>query len=373
MSYLLRVMVVAAGLALLSPNQSNAQMTVRIKDITTVEGVRSNEIMGIGLVTGLNKTGGKAPITRRLAAGLTQRLGIREDPERRQDFTDVKTESLSAVMVVAKIPPFARPGSKVDVTVTTIDDASSIQGGFLVRTVLKGIDGKEYGTASGPISIGGFSFGGDAASVQKNHPTVGRIPNGLYLEEPIHQSVGEGGCARLLLRHPDFTTATRIATAINTLFPGSARSIDPGTVSLNVPADRLSDVNSFISDARMLRVQPDIKARVVINERTGTVIVGKEVRLGKIAITHANLAITTSETPQVSQPNPLADGTTAVVPRTEVNVVEERRAFSVMEGSTTVGDLASALNALGVAPRDLSSIFQQLKVSGALHAEIEFQ
>jgi flagellar P-ring protein precursor FlgI len=355
---------------------ATAQSGIRIKDLTDVEGVRSNRLTGMGLIAGLNGTGGQSPITRRFAQNFEQRFGVRSTPAERLAIaqnTQIRTNNLSVVLVTAEVPPFARPGSRVDLTVSTFDDAKSLQGGYLMETVLTGVDDKAYGMGSGALSIGGFSFGGDAASVQKNHPTVGRIPNGFRLEEPIPMKVGQWGRIRLVLREPDFTTASRIATAINTLYPLAANTLDMGTIEVHVPGDQLGDVNSFYGKIGAIRVQPDLKARVVINERTGTVIVGNTVRLSEVAVTHANLSIITTENPQISQPAPFSDGVTAAVPRTEVDVIEERRALTIMGNTTTVGDLAQALNALGVAPRDLSSIFQQLKVAGVLHAELEFE
>lgn len=368
--------IFALALAVGAGNIASAQVAVRIKDLTDVEGVRPNKLTGMGLVAGLNGTGGKSPVTRRFAQHFQQRFGIRASPEQRLNVaTDatMKTDNLSVVLVTAEVPAFARPGSRIDVTISAFDDASSLQGGYLIDTVLTGVDDKPYGTASGPVSIGGFSFGGDAAKVQKNHPTVGRISNAFMLEEPIDMTVAERGRARLVLRHADFTTASRIAKAINTVYPLSVHASDPGTIEVVVPGDRLGDVNGFLADIGAIRVHPDLKARVVVNERTGTVIVGSHVRLGQVAVTHANLSIVTTESPQVSQPAPFSNGETTTVPRTQVEVTEERSALSVMDGGTTVGDLAQALNALGVAPRDLSSIFQQLKAAGALHAELEFR
>lgn len=363
-------------IVLLAASSADAQLDVRIKDLTDIEGVRTNKLLGMGLVTGLNGTGGKSPITRQFAQNFQQRFGIRATPEQRQNVVDdakLKTDNLAVVMVTAEIPPFARPGSRIDVMVSAFDDASSIQGGHLIETALRGVDDRVYGLASGPVSIGGFSFSGDAARVQKNHPTVGRIPNALTLEEAIDMRVGRHGRTRLLLRQPDFATASRIASAINAVHPIAAHASDPGTVEVVVPGDRLSDVNGFFAEMGALRVHPDVKARVVINERTGTVIVGEHVRIGSVAVTHANLAIVTVENPQISQPAPFSDGVTADVPRTTVNVHEERKALTVVDGTTTVGDLAQALNALGVTPRDLSSIFQQLKAAGALHAELRYR
>ncbi|MEX2285675.1 MAG: flagellar basal body P-ring protein FlgI [Planctomycetaceae bacterium] len=359
-----------------SASWSIARADVRIKDITDVEGVRTNKLFGIGLVTGLNGTGGKSPITRQFAQNMLQRLGVRSDAEKRDAVADdakQKTDNLSVVIVTAELPPFARTGGRIDVTVSAFDEATSLQGGQLVPTPLIGIDDHVYAMASGPVSTGGFSFKGDAASVQKNHPTAGRIPNGAIIEEESLATICSNGHVRLLIRNPDFETARRIAAAIDEKFPGSAKALDAGTIELRIPDELHCDTSGFLGLVGNLRVTPDFPARVVINERTGTVVVGDNVRLSRVAITHANLAVITSEFEQVSQPLPFSKGgTTTTVPRTQLDVTDEKRAVQVVEEVPTVGDLARALNALGIAPRDLSAIFQQLKQAGALQAELEF-
>ncbi|QDU40236.1 Flagellar P-ring protein precursor [Maioricimonas rarisocia] len=346
---------------------------VRIKDITEVEGVRTNQLVGMGLVTGLNGSGGKSPVTRRFAMNLLQRFGMRADPELRrllQTDTSQKTDNLSVVTVTAELPSFAREGSRLDVSVAAFDDAKSLQGGQLIMTPLFGADGEVYAVASGPVSTGGFSFGGDAANVTKNHPTAGRIPDGAVIELNTLTPIGQGGFFRLLLNSPDFETARRIAEAINKLTPGAASVVDAAVISVKIPRENCHDVPAFIGAIGSLVVVPDTKARVVINERTGTVVVGDHVRVSSVLITHANLAVMTTEEPQVSQPAPFSEGETTTVPRTDLDVVEERAPINLLPETTTVGDLARALNALGVSPQDLSSIFQQLKESGALHAEL---
>ena len=350
---------------------------IRIKDITTIQGVRINKLTGFGLVTGLNGTGGKSPITRQFAQNILQRFGIRSDGNQRLTVADdarQKTDNLSVVTVTAEVPPFAKRGSRIDVTVSAFDDASSLQGGTLVLTPLFGLDNEVYAIGSGAISIGGFSFNGDAARITKNHPTVGRIPNGAIIEEEIETSVGEDGRVRLLLHQADYETASRTAAVIRVKGQVDAYVIDAGTIELKLSPKQLLNMAATIGQVRNLKVRPDNKARVVINERTGTVIIGENVRLATVALTHANLAVINTEHPQVSQPNPFnQSGETTVTPQTVIDVVEENAPINVFEESATVGDVAAALNALGVAPRDLSSIFQQLKESGALHAELEFK
>ncbi len=351
---------------------------VRIKDISRVAGFRKNKLTGMGLVTGLNGTGSKNPVTRQFALNMLERFGLRGDPEQREQIRTQaldKTDNLSVVTVTAEVDVMHhKNGNAIDVTVSTFDDASSLQGGVLMWTPLYGVDGEVYAVASGPLSIGGFSFSGDAATVQKNHPTTGRISGGAIVEKelclPDFQNTSE---FRLNLNEPDLETASRMAHSINQFWPGHARLVDAGVVEILIAPPYRNNPNQFIAMIQSIRVVPDTRARVVINERTGTVVVGDHVRLSRVAITHANLSVITGETPSVSQPAPFSRGQTTVVPRTNINVLEESGSVNVIDRSVTVGELARALNALGVTPRDLSSIFQQLKAAGALHGELEFQ
>ncbi len=354
-----------------------ASAEVRIKDIVNVEGVRPHKLMGFGLVTGLNGTGGKAPITREFALNLLERFGVTSDPLLRARIrTDAqqKTDNMSVVTVTAEAPAFARPGSRIDVTVSAYDDASSLQGGTLISTPLIAYDEVVYAMASGPVSVGGFSFSGQAASVTKNHPTTGRIPNGATVERAIGGEFVHDGVVKLLLREADFETARRIARAINAEIPAAAATLDSRAVQVLIPPKYADNPVAFVGRIGNLLVQPDNLARVVINERTGTVIMGENVRIAKVAITHANLSVITSESPQVSQPEPFSrGGETVVVPRTQIEVNEDNSSIQVVDETVTVRDLARALNALGVTPRDLSSIFQALKEAGALHAQLEIE
>ena len=371
-----RIFAFVAVLVLFQIVPVSAEAEVRISDITTISGVRKNQIVGMGLVTGLNNTGGKSPVTRRFALNMLQRFGVRSDPDLRariEQDTSQKTNNISVVTVTADLDSFAKKGSRIDVIVAAFDDAKSLQGGQLIMTPLFGADGKVYAVASGPVSIGGFSFTGSAAKLQKNHPTSGRIPNGATVEIETNTTLGVNGTIRLLLTSPSYETARRTSQAINAEFPQSAIAIDASTIDVIVPFALHSTINDFVARIGNLTIIPDIPARVVINERTGTVIVGEHVQLSRVLITHANLVVSTVETPQVSQPAPFSQGETTVVPRTEVQIEEEDNPVSVLEPTTTVGELAQALNALGVAPRDLSSIFQMLKESGSLHAELEFK
>lgn len=351
---------------------------VRIKDITRVEGSRTNKLTGMGLVTGLNGTGGKNPVTRQFALNMLERFDLRADPDERASIRASgldKTENLSVVTVTAEVDVMQhKVGNPIDVTVSIFDDASNLQGGILMLTPLYGVDGEVYAVANGPISTGGFSFSGDAASVQQNHPTTGRIVNGATIEKDICDSTFRPTTHfRLNIVSPDLQTARRIADAVNEHWPGQARLYDGGAVDIQIPIEYRANPNLFIAEVQALRVVPDIEARVVINERTGTIIVGENVQLSRVAISHANLSVITGETPLVSQPAPFSQGQTAVVPRTDIEVNEGVSPLTVFDQPVTVGELARALNAMGVPPRDLSSIFQQLKQSGALHAKLVFQ
>lgn len=358
-------------------HHTGSRQTVRIKDITRLDGYRTNRLTGMGLVTGLAGTGGKNPVTRQFALNMLERFDVRASPAQRAAIRASgldKTDNLSVVTVTATVDVARhKPGNAIDIIVSTFDDASSLQGGVLMLTPLYGVDGEVYAVASGPLSVGGFSFSGDATTVQKNHPTTGKISGGATIEKAICSPSFETASEfRLHLRSPDLETASRITAAINEYWSGHAHLFDAGLVAIQVPAEFQSRSNHFIALIQAIRIVPDVPARVVINERTGTVVVGENVRLSRVAITHANLSVITAESPQVSQPAPASRGITAIVPRTDIDVFEGQAAVNVIDQPVTVGELANALNTLGVTPRDLSAIFQQLKVSGALHAELIF-
>jgi len=361
--------IIAIAVCVLS---ASAEGQVRVKDITKLSGEHPNAMVGLGIVTGLAGTGGSSETTKRMAIELVQRLGSRIDPATRAAITasKEKTDNISVVLVTASLPAHAKKGQVIPVTVSTFDDAESINGGVLLPTPLTGADNQVYVVASGSVTTGGFSFSGDAGSVVKNHPTTGRVPNGGVVELEVPNTIVVGGVFRLLLHDPEFETAERVSDAINKIAPGCANAIDPAMVAVSVRHLRDQEINRFIAECQSLSVVPDTLARIVINERTGTVVIGEHVRISRVAITHGNLIITTNEVPQVSQPAPFSDGDTVVVPRTEVGVTEEDNVVNVLDNTATVGDLAATLNALGVTPRDLSQIFQALKTSGALHAEI---
>lgn len=352
-----------------------AQPEVRIGDITLLAGQHPNQLDGFGLVTGLAGTGGSSESTKRLVLNYLQRLGLRADPLQRQLIRQLqeKTDNVSVVSVSALLPPHAKRGQQIDVLVSTLDDAESLAGGILISTPLTGPDDVVYAVAAGPISINGGNFAGEAASVVKNHPTTGRIPGGAIIEEEVPSTIFDHGVFHLILRDPAFETARRIAAAINAIVPEAASVHDPAMVTVGIPLDFIDYPHEFVATCQEQLVIPDSPARVVINERTGTIVVGSRVRLSEVAITHGNLIVTTVENKRVSQPNPLGDGETVVVPETDQAVTEQSAVLNVFNDTATVGDLAASLNALGVSPRDLSSIFQMLKESGSLHAALEFK
>ena len=356
----------------------NFQNSVRIKDLTRIQGRRTNKLTGMGLVSGLNGTGSKNPVTREFALNMLERFDLRSDPLSRAEIRRRgldKTDNLSVVTVTAEVDvTLHKQGNPIDVTISTFDDATSLQGGVLMLTPLFGVDGEVYALANGPVSVGGFSFSGEAASVQQNHPTTGRIPNGATIEKDICDALlTHTDRFRLNLTSPDLETASRMVNAINGFWPNYAHMLDAGVIEVRVPEPYMQRQNQFMALVQSIRVVPDSEARVVINERTGTIVIGQNVRLSKVAISHANLSVVTSESPMVSQPGPFSDGVTAIVPRTSIDVQEGSAPVRVIDPPVTVGDLAAALNAMGVTPRDLSSIFQQLKVSGALHAKLIFE
>lgn len=339
----------------------------RIKDIADIQGIRGNPLWGYGLVVGLNGTGDDSEVSRRAMANILRRSGLVLNPK------DLSSKNIASVMVTAQLKPFARKGSRMDITVSTIGDASSLMGGTLLMTPLAGADGEVYAVAQGPMSVSGFSAGGKNASASKNHVTVGRIPNGATVEREELATFTENDTITWTLRNPDFATADRMAKAINKAFPKAARAVDAGTVRVLLPANMTAQkITSAIHRIGMLDVQVDQPAVVVINERTGTIVVGQNVTISLVAISHGSLSIVKQEKESVSQPAPFSrQGTTEKVNRTEIDIVEEGGSLQVVKGSLSVAELARALNALGLTPRDLVSIFEALKEAGALQASLK--
>jgi len=339
----------------------------RIKELGYINGVRTNQLVGYGLVTGLNGTGDKAntKFTYQSLANMLENMGVRVDP------TLIKVNNVAAVMVTANLPPFARIGNKIDATVSSIGDARSIEGGVLLLTPLKGSDGAVYGVAQGSVVVGGFLASGQGATVQKNHPTVGRIANGVSIEQEIFYEKMSADSIAITLKDPDFTTARRIAERINELFKGSAFAKDGGTVNVNLPGEMRVNPVKFLSIVENIDVKPDVVAKIVVDEKTGTIVIGENVRISTVAISHGNLSVQIKETEKVSQPLPFSQGQTVVTPETSMKVEEEKGKFYLMEGGITIKELVKALNATGISSRDIITILQTIKASGALHAELE--
>ncbi len=344
----------------------------RIKDIADFEGVRENQLVGYGIGVGLNGTGDdleSAVFTRESLIGMLERLGVNARDE------DLETENVAAVMVTASLPPFARQGSEIDVTISALGDASSLQGGTLLVTPMVGADGEVYAVAQGQVTIGGFSAAGAAESVVRGVPTSGRIARGAIVEREVPFDLAALQTVNIALRNPDFTTARRIADAVNTQIGRDvAYPQDSGTVVLNVSAGG-GDPAALLTEVETLPINPDLPARVVIDETTGVIVMGDSVRISKVAVAQGNLTIRITETPQVSQPNPFSNtGVTVVVPRTNVEVDEDAdRRLAVLDSGVTLEELVAGLNSLGVSPRDMISILQTIKTAGALQAELMVQ
>jgi flagellar P-ring protein precursor FlgI len=342
----------------------------RIKDVTDFEGVRENQLVGYGLVVGLAGTGDSlrnSIMTRQSLAAMLERLGVNTSDG------NLNTRNVAAVMVTANLPPFAAQGSRIDVTVSALGDARSLAGGQLLVTPLMGADQQVYAVAQGPIAIGGFAASGQSgSSVTRGVPTAGRISSGALVEREINFDIAAAQELRLALRNPDFTTAQRIASVINTtLGVNAARAANPGAVVLSRPADYAGDMVSLVGRIENLEVDVDTPARIVIDESSGIVVMGENVKVSTVAIAQGNLTISIQEDPFVSQPAPFSRGETTVVPSTSVNVEEEEGGLVVVPGGVPLRQLVNGLNALGVTPRDMISILQALKAAGAIQAEIE--
>lgn len=341
---------------------------IRIKDLASFEGVRDNQLIGYGLVVGLNGTGDSDQTKFQIQSvvNMLERMGVTTY------INDIKIKNVAAVMVTANLPPFAKQGNRLDVLVSSMGDAKSIAGGTLLMAPLKGADNQVYAVAQGSILTNSFAFGGQGATAQKNHPTAGQVPNGALVERELPNSLVGKSVLNLNLNVADFTTASRIVAAVNDMYKSKvAASSDPGSVTLTIPAEYANRAVEFVASLERLEVKPDLQAKVVLNERTGTIVMGDNVRISTVAVTHGSLSLVIKETPQVSQPAPLSKtGETVVVPRTNLKVVEENRRLMVMQEGASIGDVVRALNLLGVTPRDLISILQAVKAAGALQAEL---
>jgi flagellar P-ring protein precursor FlgI len=344
----------------------------RVRDLCDVVGARDNQLVGYGIVTGLNGTGDdvSAPFAKQSLKALLRRMGVQVDE------TQVRLRNVAAVVVIATIPAFVRSGARLDVTVSSIGNARSLTGGILVQSALRGADRRTYAVAQGALVIGGFSASGaSGSSVQSNSTTAGRVPNGALVEREIQSSPNQNGKLILALRFPDFATSSRLAEVLTKdLGAGSARALDGGAVEVKPPSsfkDRWVELIAHVGD---LEVTPSENARVVINERTGTIVVGGEVRLSPVAIAQGGITITVNETKDVSQPGILSGGKTAIVKHTDIQAEEKpTNGVAYLEGATTLADVAKALSTFGVSPRELASILQALKTAGALRAEVLVQ
>ena len=362
------VAVFACLAALLPPAPASALS--RVKDLAAVEGVRTNQLVGYGIVVGLNGTGdtlNNIPFTKQSLQAMLERLGINTRG------ATMRTQNLAAVMVTANLPPFATQGTHIDVTVSSLGDAKSLQGGTLVATSLLGADGEIYALAQGSVAIAGFAAEGEAAKITRGVPTNGRISNGALIEREMAFKLNEARSLSLSLRNPDFTTAKRIASAINDFMGAdTAEPTDPATITLQIPAKYRGNMIRLITEVEQLKVEPDQTARVVVDERSGIIVMGRDVRVSTVAIAQGNLTVTITEQPMVSQPAPLSNGQTALVPRTGVKVdTGDGNKLALVKEGVSLRELVDGLNALGVGPRDLISILQAIKTAGALQADIE--
>jgi flagellar P-ring protein FlgI len=352
------------GLAALP--QASAQ--TRIKDVVDVENVRENQLVGYGLVVGLAGTGDRmrnTPFTEESMQAMLERMGVNIRG------TNMKTQNVAAVSITATMPPFSRAGSKIDVQVSALGDATSLQGGTLIASSLRALDGEIYAVAQGNVAVSGFKGQGAAASVSRGVTTSARIAGGAIVEREVPYSLQSANSLKLALKNPDFSTAAHVAAAINKSFPGSAEVLDPGTVQVRpYGSGKLIDLVTQVGE---LDIKVDQPARVVINEASGTVVMNKDVKITPVAIAQGGLTITVSEAPQVSQPAPLSNGQTTVVPRTQVQVNDGNGASLAQVNGASLQQLVSGLNTLGVSPRDLITIIQAVKSAGALQAEIEVQ
>jgi flagellar P-ring protein precursor FlgI len=357
-------------LLLSAPMVAIEPMGTRLKELVSLEGVRDNQLIGYGLVVGLKKTGDNQQtlFSAQSLANLLQQMGVSINP------TAIQITNTASVMVTATLPPFAQPGMHIDVTAAAMGNASNLQGGVLLLTSLKGVDGQVYALSQGSVVTGGFDVGKAGNSTTVNHPTVGRVPGGGIVERPS-PSVPPSGHLKIQLHQPDFTTAMRISTVINEKFPTQGKPLaqaeNSALVGVTIPPEYAARSVDFIALLEALQVQTDRPARVIVNERTGTIVMGKEVRVSPVAIMHGKLTVEIQTTETVSQPNPLSQGTTAVVPQVAVSAKEDKAKSLVLKQGATVEELVKALGAIGSTPRDVIAILQSLRAAGALEAEVE--
>ncbi len=341
-------------------------MGSRIKDLTMIAGARDNQLVGYGLVTGLAGDGDKNPVyTIQSIANMLQRFGVNVPA------AALSSKNVAAVMITADIPAFVKNGTRLDVTISTIGDAKTLQGGVLLQAPLLGADGKVYAVAQGPLAVGGFIGGNGGAGVQKNHPTVAQISGGALVEKEIPTEIVRNNFVELLLREPDFTSAARLALAVNNVFTNSAEALDSTSIRIRVPEGFEKSPVGFIALIEGIEVQPDIPARVIVNERTGTIVATSRIRIAPCAVSHGELTISIANTDEVSQPNAFSQtGNTAKTTRTDTKIEEKKAHFVTLSEMPTIEKVAAGLNAIGVTPRDMMAIFQAMKQAGALQAEL---
>lgn len=367
--HILRFLLLALALAL--PGTAAANSAHRIKDIVDIENVRPNQLVGYGLVVGLAGTGDRTrntPFTEESMQAMLERMGVNVRG------SQLKTMNVAAVSITATMPPFARAGSRIDVTVSAIGDATNLQGGTLIASSLRALDGEIYAVAQGQVSVSGFKATGAAASISRGVSTSARIADGAIIEREVPFALRSATSLKLALKNPDFTTANMIAGTINSTFAGTAEVLDPATVELKPGPGFPGSVVDLVARIENLPVTVDQPAKVIVNEASGTVVMGANVRISPVAIAQGGLTISVAESPQVSQPAPLSQGQTQVVPRTQVTVDDGTgRSLGTLGGETSLASLVAGLNALGVSPRDLITILQAVKSAGALQADIEVQ
>jgi len=363
------VRLAASALSALLIWVAPAEATSRIKDLANIEGVRQNQLVGYGLVVGLNGTGdtlNNAPFTKQSLQAMLERMGVNIRG------ATIRTGNVAAVMVTGNLPPFGTQGSRMDVTVSALGDSKNLQGGTLLVTPLLGADGNVYAVAQGSVTINGFQAEGAAASITRGVPTVGRIANGAIIEREIEFALNRLPNVRLALRNGDFTTAKRIAAAVNDfLGTKSAEPLDPSTVQLTIPREFKGNVVAFLTEIEQLQVEPDLGAKIIIDERSGIIVMGRDVRVATVAVAQGNLTVSISESPQVSQPNPASRGRTVVTPRSSVAVSEDGKKLALVKDGVSLQQLVDGLNGLGIGPRDLIGILQAIKAAGAIQADIE--
>src|SRR6267154_5174179 len=361
--------VACAALLALELSAIPAGAPYRIKDLANIEGVRQNQLIGYGLVVGLAGTGdtlNNIPFTKQSLQAMLERMGVNIRG------ATIRTGNVAAVMVTGNLPAFGTQGTRMDVTVSALGDSKNLQGGTLLVTPLLGADGNVYAVAQGSLAVGGFQAEGAAASITKGVPSVGRIVNGAIIEREIEFALNRLPNVRLALRNPDFTTAKRIAAAVNDfLGTKTAEPIDPSTVQLAIPAEFKSNVVALLTEIEQLQVEPDLAAKIIIDERSGIIVMGRDVRVATVAVAQGNLTVTISESPQVSQPNPMSRGRTVVTPRSSVSVSEDGKKLAVVKDGVSLQQLVDGLNGLGIGPRDLIGILQAIKAAGAMQADIE--